>query len=1293
MPEWDDRLRFHVRCGTLVKLSSNSRSAKRLRAFDEFNNGVVMTNRNLFDDELFEIRIDKLVDKWSGSVEVGVTIHDPGAIPIPSTMTNLRTGTSMMSGRGILANGKGIRREYGNFNLDDLKVGDRIGLIRKRNGDLHYYINGLDQGVAVSNLPSKVWGVVDMYGRTVKVTIVDRDVNEERNLLTRLSNSITLSNEKQLVNEDLLEFHPMCGAHTLVINNNTVAYRPNALDDFNNGVVLTNRPLRLNELFEVRLDRLVTKWAGSIEIGVTTHSPGDIDYPLTMTNVHSGTWMMTGVGIMHNGITVVNQYGVNLDTLRVGDRVGAIVKSNGSLYFYVNGIDQGEAAKNIPIGVYGVVDLYGQAAQITLCRDNVDQISPYKNNVRFFPNHGKNARIVPGSRGRTADRLYSEYEFSQSIVLVNQMLQDGELFSVSVDKLNDRWSGSIEVGVTTILPNILSADLPNTMTDLDHDTWVLSGCTVMKDGLAIKYNYSLDLDKVKIGSVVGVMRHSNGCLNYFLDGNDQGVACTNVPPNLYPVIDIYGRCTQVTIQSPPEIRCDDSDSDTSCCSQDDAMSVQTETGVKGQKDINLLQFLYGENIKLIEDYRTATRVKSFKGGLLICDNKMQPNELFQILIVKCNTNYAGSMRIGVVSSLPETPLPSNIRDLSMKEDVWYFSGNQVWYNQSLIMNNYCPSLDRLREGDRVGIKYTVDRTLHLFVNGYDQGIAVYNAPEVIYGVIDLYGCHISAKVIQTDQDSKTNVQMISSQCNSEHTSDISESVKVDTTINVLKRMTVLDEDMSECCSSEISYFIDESTFKLMKFNDWRGRNIRLSRDGRTATRIESYNHGLTMTPDILLPNSIFQVEIQALNKKWESSLMIGVSKITCTNNSAPPTALSLKGYDSTWIISGDSVYFDGLKIKSNYGPDLNYCVPGDIIGIMIDGENRLKLFVNRIDFGVAAFNIPADCYGIVDLYGQCEQVSIVNPFIDMSPVDPVPNMPMECDVLPEDASQPIPSEEKADFEGDEKQSPACEETELADLTWMKTDKTNENVLVASGHDVRSRSAELAGWIDDEASTSTLRMSTIRVGKTSGYYTPDTRERRQNEILKSLRLKQCQYFNLSSKIRAYLSIPDVFFLEKGHTCYCEGCNLYTCDENKLSIEMGWCKFLLRKHPKFNNLPLDKWRSAYVGRSFDMIRNCLDNGTLTVLDTEPEDIILYPYLKRTVCCQNIKPFGYYDLETNNQYKCHAAFELMIEQGSFEVGEFLPGSSRADCHQISSLVIPKNGTKTVLTALYFRFDRDLN
>lgn len=44
---------------------------------------------------------------------------------------------------------------------------------------------------------------------------------------------------------------------------------------------------------------------------------------------------------------------------------------------------------------------------------------------------------------------------------------------------------------------------------------------------------------------------------------------------------------------------------------------------------------------------------------------------------------------------------------------------------------------------------------------------------------------------------------------------------------------------------------------------------------------------------------------------------------------------------------------------------------------MIDGEHSLRLFVNRIDYGIAAVNMPSDCYGIVDLYGQCEQVCTV----------------------------------------------------------------------------------------------------------------------------------------------------------------------------------------------------------------------------------------------------------------------------------------------------------------------------
>lgn len=57
-------------------------------------------------------------------------------------------------------------------------------MIRRSNGNLHYFINGLDQGIA-AKVPPCVWGVIDLYGMTVKVTIVDRDEREEQNLVTR----------------------------------------------------------------------------------------------------------------------------------------------------------------------------------------------------------------------------------------------------------------------------------------------------------------------------------------------------------------------------------------------------------------------------------------------------------------------------------------------------------------------------------------------------------------------------------------------------------------------------------------------------------------------------------------------------------------------------------------------------------------------------------------------------------------------------------------------------------------------------------------------------------------------------------------------------------------------------------------------------------------------------------------------------------------------------------------------------------------------------------------------------
>lgn len=51
-----------------------------------------------------------------------------------------------------MQDGNTMRNNYG-CDLDSLTTGSRIGMMRSASGDLHYYINGVDQGMACSGLP------------------------------------------------------------------------------------------------------------------------------------------------------------------------------------------------------------------------------------------------------------------------------------------------------------------------------------------------------------------------------------------------------------------------------------------------------------------------------------------------------------------------------------------------------------------------------------------------------------------------------------------------------------------------------------------------------------------------------------------------------------------------------------------------------------------------------------------------------------------------------------------------------------------------------------------------------------------------------------------------------------------------------------------------------------------------------------------------------------------------------------------------------------------------------------
>uniref|UniRef100_A0A3B3TXI2 Neuralized-like protein 4 n=1 Tax=Poecilia latipinna TaxID=48699 RepID=A0A3B3TXI2_9TELE len=973
----NDALLFHEKCGTLIKLSNNNKTAERRRPLDEFNNGVVMTNRPLRHNEMFEIRIDKLVDKWSGSIEIGVTTHNPNNLDYPATMTNLRSGTIMMSGCGILTNGKGTRREYCEFSLDELQEGDHIGLMRKASGALHFYINGIDQGVAAAQTPSVVYGVVDLYGMAVKVTIVHNHNHSDRlrrnNAIMRaLSPDVgrprpALALTPDSEGPDRLLFHPNCGQKAAIICDGRTALRPHATDDFNHGVVLSSRPLRSNEVFQVRIDKMVDKWAGSIEIGVTTHNPAYLQLPSTMTNLRSGTWMMTGNGVMHNGTTILDEYGHNLDRLKAGDTVGVVRKEDGSLHFFVNGVAQGPAAWNVPPNVYAVVDLYGQAAQATIMDDMVDlpplpedssdgptAMSPgspcsvagasTSTDLRFHQLHGTNAVITNG--GRTALRQNCRSEFNDAIVISNRCLRDGELFEIVIQKMVDRWSGSIEAGVTAIRPEEL--EFPNTMTDIDYDTWMLSGTAIMQDGNTMRNNYGCDLDSLTTGSRIGMMRTANGDLHYYINGVDQGVACAGLPAEVFAVIDLYGQCVQVSITS------SSGPLDNSLCTSNvTEKSFPIHSPVAGVA--HRLHSKHGKNVVLLGEGCQAIRVGGYSHGIVFSAKELKADELFEVRIDEVDDQWCGSLHIGLTTlappELPSCPLSGlspSLPQLRTKV-TWLLCGSEVQRNGVLQRQNYGYSLDRLTVGNRVGVKRCNDDTMHIFVDGQDMGPAATAVPKNVYAVLDLYG-RITALSI------------------------VSSSLMED--LESIKAPSLTSDSCSE--GEEDSSPVESETCSLvptvMMFLENHGKNIQLSNQNLTAARVSSYNQGLLVTVQPLARQQLFQV-IDRLNPSWTSSLSLGVIGHSPDRLNFPSTACCLKR--SAWLLQRDSVFHNSLKICENYGPNLDTCPEGTVLGLLVDTNNCLHLYVNSMDQGVAAQDIPSPCYPFIDLYGQCEQVTIV----------------------------------------------------------------------------------------------------------------------------------------------------------------------------------------------------------------------------------------------------------------------------------------------------------------------------
>jgi len=64
-----------------------------------------------------------------------------------------------------------------------------------------------------------------------------------------------------------------------------------------------------------------------------------------------------------------------------------------------------------------------------------------------------------------------------------------------------------------------------------------------------------------------------------------------------------------------------------------------------------------------------------------------------------------------------------------------------------------------------------------------------------------------------------------------------------------------------------------------------------------------------------------------------------------------------------------------LQIAEYRGCDWSELQVCQVVGLMVNSKGQLHLFLDHKDQGVMASNIPPHCYPVIDVYGQCEQVT------------------------------------------------------------------------------------------------------------------------------------------------------------------------------------------------------------------------------------------------------------------------------------------------------------------------------
>lgn len=117
---------------------------------------------------------------------------------------------------------------------------------------------------------------------------------------------------------------------------------------------------------------------------------------------------------------------------------------------------------------------------------------------RLHSKHGKNVVLL--GDGCQAVRVGG---YSHGIVFSGKELKADELFEVKINEVDEQWSGSLHIGLTTLqpqdLPSCPLSGLSPSLTQLRSKvTWLLAGSEVRRNGVLQRQNFGCSLDRLTV---------------------------------------------------------------------------------------------------------------------------------------------------------------------------------------------------------------------------------------------------------------------------------------------------------------------------------------------------------------------------------------------------------------------------------------------------------------------------------------------------------------------------------------------------------------------------------------------------------------------------------------------------------------------------------------------------------------------------------------------------------------------------------------------------------------------------